>query len=80
MNNAAPVRQTSVRRQPRPADPDLAGMDRRIAALEREDCQTATQLRLRWQHLDRDKASRLAGWYGDASALALAIERAEGMA
>jgi hypothetical protein len=26
-------------------------------------------LRRRWNHLDRDKATRIAGWYGNASNL-----------
>ena len=76
------VRQTSVRRQPRPADPDLAQLDRRLTALEalgdaRDHRWAVALLRRRWQHLERDKETRLAGWYGDAASLTIAIDREE---
>jgi len=82
MNSATPVRVTNVHRQPRPADPDLANLDRRIAFLEshgdtRSRAWAVALLRRRWQHLERDKESRPAGWYTDGANLALAIEREE---
>lgn len=80
--NSAAVRDTTVHKQRRAADPDLAQLDRRLTALEslgdaRGHAWSVALLRRRWQHLDRDKATRLAGWYGDTASLALAIEREE---
>ena len=73
---------TDTHRQPRPADPDLVQMDRRLTALEalgdtRSRAWAVALLRRRWQHLDRDKATRLAGWHTDAANLGKAIEREE---
>ena len=82
----AGVHLTTAHRQPRPADPNLTQLDRRITALEsRGRMQPAPQhyaalLRRSWNHLDRDKATRLAGWHTDAANLDRAIERAEAVA
>lgn len=67
-------RDITTHRQPRPDDPDLTQMDRRLVALEalgdtRSRAWAVALLRRRWQHLDRDKNTRLGGWYGDASNL-----------
>jgi hypothetical protein len=63
----------------------LVQLDRRITALEahgdtRSRAWAVALLRRRWQHLDRDKATRLAGWYGDAASLEHAIAREEAVA
>lgn len=75
-------RDITTHRQPRPDDPDLTQMDRRLVALEalgdtRSRAWAVALLRRRWQHLDRDKATRIAGWYTDAANLQMAIEREE---
>jgi hypothetical protein len=75
-------RDITTHRQPRPADPDLVQLDRRIVALEalgdtRSRAWAVALLRRRWQHLDRDKESRLAGWFTDAASLALRITQEE---
>jgi len=77
-NAGAGLRVTSQRRQPRPADPDLQQLDRRLTALEalgdtRSRAWAVALLRRSWQHLDRDKAQRIAGWYSDAASLEHAI-------
>jgi hypothetical protein len=58
-------------------------LDRRLTALEalgdtRSRAWAVALLRRRWNHLDRDKNTRLGGWYADASNLELAIRREEG--
>ena len=76
-------RLTSVRRQPRPADPDLEHMDRRIGALaDRGRVDPAQRCRvvllgrkLGW--LVRDREAGGAQWITDARNLLLAIEREE---
>ena len=82
-NRGAGVHLTTAHRQPRPADPNLVQLDRRITALESRGRMEPARacavvlLRRSWNHLDRDKATRLAGWHTDAANLERAIERAE---
>jgi hypothetical protein len=77
-------RQTTVRRQPRPADPDLARLDRRILSLEgrgRGDPAAAcrvVRLRTRYGHLLRDRAAGGAQWLSEARNLELAVGQEEG--
>lgn len=77
------LRVTTTRRQPRRPIPDLADMDDRITALEaqgdtRGRAQQVARLRLRWRHLERDRAmSHTATWLTEARNLALGIESEE---
>ena len=77
------VRETSTRRQPRQPDANLMQLGRRITALESRGRMEPARacavvlLRRSWNHLDRDKATRLAGWYTDAANLESAISREE---
>lgn len=75
-------RVTTARRQPRPADPSLTQLDRRLTALEdlgdtRGRRFEVARLRQRHGHVVRDQAQRTAGWLTELRNLELAIEREE---
>ena len=80
-DGAAPVRQTSVRRQPRPADPDLVRLDDDIKALEdrgrmepEQRCRVVL-LRRKLGWLVRDRESGNSQYRNDARNLRLAVDR-----
>lgn len=70
---------TTRHRQARQGDPDLVQLDRRIRALEdlgdtRDRRFAVGLLRRSWDHLDRDKVTRLSSWLNDARNLKWAVE------
>ena len=76
-------RDTTRHRQPRPADPNLVQLDRRITWLEQRGSSDppaacrVVRLRQKFGWLVRDQAQKTAQWYTDGANLALAIEREE---
>ena len=77
------LRVTTTRRQTRQAAPDLAALDARISDLEaqgdaRGRARQVARLRLRWRHLERDRAmSHTATWLTEATNLRRGIESEE---
>jgi hypothetical protein len=73
---------TTIRRQPRPADPDLVNLDQRLEALEalgdtRSHRWAVALLRRRHGWLVRDQGAGGSTWATDAANLRLAVEREE---
>lgn len=80
---SAPRITTTHRYRTRQPDADLTRLDERIKTLEaqgdtRGRAQQVGRLRLRWRHLDRDKAQRhTALWLNEATNLGHAIDGEE---